>query len=219
VNARRSPDVDFVRSRTRLTTSPLVPEIRLHLAGEAFGLWEDAQDQAGPEAPLPFWAFAWAGGLALARYVLDHAEVVKGRRVWDLAAGSGLIAIAAALAGAVRVVASDTDPLALAAIGLNAAVNGVSIVTIAEDARHGTPRDTDVVLAGDVFYDAGVARDALAFLGRARACGARVLVGDPGRAHLPRWRFTPLATYEVRGAGAVEGADVVAATVWQPAEA
>jgi predicted nicotinamide N-methyase len=209
--------VDFVRSRTRLATSPLVPEIRLHLAGEVFELWEDAQDHAGPEAPLPFWAFAWAGGLALARYVLDHADVIRGRRVWDLAAGSGLIAIAAALAGAARVVASDTDPLALTAIGLNAAANGVSVVAIAEDAYDGTSGDADVVLAGDVFYDAEVARSALAFLGRAHDCGARVLVGDPGRAHLPRSRFAPLATYEVPGAGAVEGVDVVAATVWQPA--
>lgn len=213
MNARAA----FVRSRTRLVTSPLVPEIRLHLAGEVFGLWEDAQDESGRDAPLPFWAFAWAGGLALARYVLDHAAVVKGRRVWDLAAGSGLIAIAAALAGAARVVASDTDPVALTAIGLNAAANGVSIATIAEDACDGTARDADVVLAGDVFYDAAVSRSTLTFLDRARARGACILVGDPGRAHLPRSQFTPLATYQVSGTGAVEGADTVAATVWRPA--
>ena len=206
----------FVRGQTRLVTSPLVPEIRLWLADDVFDLWEESLRTHGGDAPLPFWAFAWAGGLALARYVLDHAEAVEGRRVWDLAAGSGLVAIAAARAGAAQVTASDTDPHAIAAIGLNAAANGVVVATTMEDALDGTPHELDVVLAGDVFYDLDVARSALTFVDRAVRCGARVLVGDPGRAHLPRSRFTPLAAYQVPGTGAVENADVTTATIWQP---
>lgn len=208
----------FVRGHTRLVASPLVPELRLWLADEVFDLWEESRRAHGGEAPLPFWAIAWAGGLALARYVLDHAEVVAGRHVWDLAAGSGLVAIAAARAGAVHVTASDTDPHAIAAIGLNAAANGVSVAACMEDAVDGTPRDADVVLAGDVFYDADVARSALGFLDRALSRGTRVLVGDPGRAHLPRSRFTLLATYQVPGTGAVEHADLTTARVWQLSE-
>lgn len=212
---RAGGPVAFVRSRTHVATSPLVPEIRLRLADDVFELWEESRRMLGGEASLPFWAFAWAGGLALARYVLDHADVVAGRHVWDLASGSGLAAIAAARAGAARVTASDTDPHAVAAIGLNAAANGAKVAAIAEDAGDGRPCDADVVLAGDVFYDTDVACSALGFLDRAAGCGAIVLVGDPGRAHLPRARLTPLATYQVPGTGAVEGSDVTKATVWR----
>lgn len=206
----------LVRAHTRLAVSPLVPEVRLHLAGEVFDLWERTRRADGrDEVPPPFWAFPWAGGLALARHLLDHPGVVAGKRVWDLAAGSGLVAIAAARAGAAAVDASDIDRYAVAAIGLNAAANGVRVAVRREDALGVPDTRADVVVAGDVFYDATIAPRALAFLGRLHARGARVLIGDPGRAHLPQSRLVPLAAYDVRGTAALEASAVTRATVWR----
>src|SRR5215469_5813910 len=171
----------LVRAGTSWATVPFVPEITLLTAAEPFGLW----DLTGREAP-PFWAFPWAGGQALARYVLDHPETMRGRRVLDAASGSGLVAIAAAKAGAARVTAGDVDLNAVAAIGINACANGAAtvmarVLDLATDDASGA----EVVLAADVFYQRELAELALRFLHRAAAYGADVLVADPGRAFLP----------------------------------
>jgi predicted nicotinamide N-methyase len=207
----------FVRANTTLRPAPFVPEVRLYRADEAFDLWELTEEQAGAEglAP-PFWAFAWAGGQGLARYVLDHPELVRGRRVLDLAAGSGLVAIAAALAGAASVLASEIDPLAVAAIGLNASANGVTIEATLADVLDGDGAPADVVLAGDVFYEREFAGRVLPFLDRAGQRGADIAVGDPGRAYLPRTGFEMLASYDVPVIRALEDADTKRTTVWRP---
>lgn len=145
----------------------------------------------------PYWAYPWAGGLALARYLADHPTAVVGRRVVDLGSGSGLVAIAAAKAGAHSVLAVDVDRLAVAAVALNAALNGVAVTTCLGDLTDAPPPDADVVLAGDLFYDAGVATRATAFLGRCAEAGLEVLIGDPGRAFLPTGRLLPIAEYGV----------------------
>jgi predicted nicotinamide N-methyase len=176
---------------------PAVPEIRLHLSQDAIDLWEQTETEAGEsDRQPPFWGFAWAGGQALARYVIDHPAAVAGRKVIDLGSGSGLTAIAAALAGASAVLASELDPFAFAAIGLNAAVNGVSIDTTG-DLLDQRADDVDVVLAGDIWYERELAARALAYCQRAVANGATVLVGDIGRKFLPRELMREVASYEV----------------------
>jgi predicted nicotinamide N-methyase len=206
----------FIRRHTRLATPPLVPEITLHLARDVFALWEKTEQDAGA-APLPppFWAFPWAGGQALARYVLDHPGDVAGRTVLDLAAGSGLVAIAAAKAGAAVVTPSETDPLAFAAIELNSAANGVTLEATLGDVLGGAAIGNDLVLVGDAFYERPMAERVLPFLERARASGAVVLVGDPGRAYLPRERFAAVACYDVPVSRVLEDADVKRTTVWR----
>ena len=166
-------------------------------------------------SPPPFWAFPWAGGQALARYLLDHPGQVRGRTVLDFAAGSGLVAIAAARAGAAVVRAAETDPLAIAAIQLNASVNRVQVDAALGDLLDGPPPAVDLVLAGDVFYERGFARRLLPWLARVRAAGIEVLVGDPGRAYLPPDLGTEVAGYEVPVPRALEDADVKHSTVWQ----
>jgi predicted nicotinamide N-methyase len=206
----------FVRANTRLTSPPQVPEIRLHVAEEAFGLWAKTEKFLGRRqlAP-PFWAFAWAGGQALARYVLDHSDLVRGRMVLDLATGSGLVAIAAARAGAARVTATDIDGLALAAFNLNAEANGVQPAGVLKDVLDGEAYPAEVVLAGDVFYEKSMADRVLGFLIRAQSSGAVVLVGDPNRAYLPRPSFELLATYRVDVTPALEDSLVKPTTVWR----
>lgn len=178
----------FIRANTRLRRVPHVPEISLYVADEAVPLWQKTEEELGAMGlPPPFWAFAWAGGQALARYVLDHPETVRGRRVLDLASGSGLVAIAAAQAGAAEVVANDIDAFAMPAIAMNAAANGAAVRA---ETRDRLSPDTalvafDTVLAGDIFYERDTAERALAFLSRMAAAGAQVLVGDPGRSYLP----------------------------------
>ena len=205
------PD-DFVRAHTRLAPVPFVPEVRLHQADEPIALWERTE-AGGREQPPPFWAFAWAGGQALARYVLDAPGLVAGRAVLDLATGSGLVAIAAARAGGRPVTANDIDPLSLAAARANTAANGVEV-----DPVEGDLLDTDaaygVVLAGDVFYSRAMAGRVLPFLRRAAAGGALVLVGDPGRAYLPGG-LTERAVYDVPVSEALEGVPVRRTTVWE----
>jgi predicted nicotinamide N-methyase len=211
-----SPHAAFVRANTRLAPVPSVPEIRLFTADEAFVLWERTEEEQG-RAVLspPFWAFPWAGGLALARYVLDHPEVVQGRRVLDIASGSGLVAIAAAKAGAASVMASDIDPYAGAAIALNAQANRVRIDRTLGDVLDGDGEAAHVVLAGDVFYSRHTAERMLALFDRAGRRGARILVGDPGRAYLPRNGFRAIATYDVPVNRSLEDADTKASTVWE----
>jgi len=201
----------FVLEHTRPQPVPLVPEVVLRAADDVITLWE-ATDRPAP----PFWAFPWAGGQALARYVLDHPETVTGRHVLDLAAGSGLVAIAARLAGAAHVTANDIDTLSAAAIPLNAGLNGVTITVTTTDLLDTDSDRFDVVLAGDVFYDRDMARRVLPFLRAAADRGAAVLVGDPQRAHLPHAQFTVLASYDVPVHRALESAEVKPTTVLRP---
>jgi predicted nicotinamide N-methyase len=206
----------FVQANTRLVPVPFVPEVRLHLADDAIELWERTEEAAGDQLPPPFWAFAWAGGQALARYVLDHPYLVASRTVFDLASGSGLVAIAAARAGAASVIANEIDPMAIAAVAANAAANGVTVEAALGDRLGGDAENADIVFAGDVFYSRAMTERVLPFLERAAARGATVLVGDPGRAYLPRERFESVAVYEVPVTRALESADVKATTVWRP---
>jgi predicted nicotinamide N-methyase len=195
----------------------LIPEIRLHQADDPIGLWELNEGEYRSEQPPPFWAFAWAGGIALARYVLDHPALATGRRVLDLAAGSGVVAIAAALAGAVGVRAVEVDPLAVTAIDLNVSANGVAGVVAAElgDIVDGDAGDAELVLAGDVFYSKAMADRVFGFLRRSARQGATVLVGDPGRAFLPRAQLIALTTIDVPVTWALESAQVKQTTVYR----
>jgi predicted nicotinamide N-methyase len=198
----------FVLANSRLGPVPLVPEISLHLGGDAFSVWEAAEREIGASAqPPPFWAFAWPGGQALARYLLDHPEQVAGRAVLDLGSGSGLAAIAAAMAGASAVLASELDPFAISAIELNAAANQVA-VALTGDVLDGAGEDAAVVLAADVWYERRLADRALGLLRRARARGAHVLAGDIGRAFLPRTALRELAAYDVPVLAELEDAAV-----------
>lgn len=187
----------FVRANSRLRCVPHVPEIQLHLADDAFSVWEETERALGrTDQPPPFWALAWPGSQGLARYILDHADLVAGRTVLDLGAGSGLTAIAAAVAGASAVQASDLDPFAAAAIGLNADANGVAIAVTA-DVLDGSGEGAEVVLAADIWYEKQLAERVLGLLRRARARDACVLVSDVGRAFLPRPLLRELAAYDV----------------------
>jgi predicted nicotinamide N-methyase len=189
----------FVLRHSRLRPVPGLEEIRLHLADEVLPLWHAVQLEANdPDAPLPYWAFAWSGGLAIGRHLREHPEVVAGRRVFDLASGSGLCAVAALRAGATTVTAADIDPFAVAAIELNARANRQRIATQLGDALDEDPPEVDVVLAGDCWYDAELARRVLPWLRRVHDHGIEVLVGDPGRRYLPAAELVPLATYDVR---------------------
>lgn len=194
---------------------PHVPELRLHLASEAHDLWlktEEELEEIG--LPPPFWAFAWAGGQGLARYILDNPDIVRGKRVVDFASGSGMVAIAAALAGAAHVLAVDIDPWAKSAVMLNAAVNGVTIDVISDDVI-GKDLDADVLLAGDVFYDKGFADALIPWFSTLTSRGVVVLVGDPGRAYLPKTKLIACATYQVPVTRALEDSEVKQTTVWR----
>jgi predicted nicotinamide N-methyase len=205
----------FILAQTRLVATPLAPEIRLHVADEATALWQKTEDELGRIGlPPPFWAFAWAGGQALARYVLDHPELVAGRRVLDFAAGSGLVAIAAAKAGARLVEASEIDPFAAAAIALNAAQNDVSLIVRPVDLI-GSDDGWEVVLAGDVSYQRDMAEAATGWLAALARRGATVLVGDPWRRYLARDLLEPIATYDVPVSRALEDADLKRAGVFR----
>jgi predicted nicotinamide N-methyase len=208
--------IGFIRENTRLRQVALVPEISLHVADEALPLWSKTEDELGEAGlPPPFWAFAWAGGQALARYVLDHPDCVAGRDVIDFASGSGLVAIAAMKAGARRVTAFDIDGFARQAIAVNAAANGVSVSISGDDllaAPHAV--DAQTVLAGDIFYQSDIADLAFAFLQSRAANGALVLIGDPGRYYLPKDKLKQLATYSVPVTRELEDAEIKATGVW-----
>jgi len=205
----------FILENTGIMSPPHVPEVKLHLADEAHDLWlktEDELEEIG--LPPPFWAFAWAGGQGLARYVLDHPDCVACKRVVDFASGSGLVAIAAMKAGASKVLAADIDPWTGTAIGLNAKLNGVA-VDYTRDDLVGEDIDADVLLAGDVFYDQAFAAALIPWFERLASNGVAVLVGDPGRAYLPKDRLEALAVYEVPVTRALEDSEVKRTTVWQ----
>jgi predicted nicotinamide N-methyase len=187
----------FVRQQTELTAPPLAPEIRLYLASAVTPLWRATEATlAARDVPPPYWAFAWPGGQALARYILDDPSPIRGRRVLDFAAGSGLVGIAAAMSGAAATAAAEIDPIAAAAIALNAAANGVT-VDIMHDDPIGRPAAWDVVLAGDVCYEQPMAGRATEWLRRLAAAGTDVLLGDPGRSYRPADGLVELARYRV----------------------
>jgi predicted nicotinamide N-methyase len=206
----------FVRANTCLLPVPLVPEISLHLAHEAVPIWQKTEEELGEIGlPPPFWAFAWAGGQALARYVFDTPETVRTRLVLDLASGSGLVAIAAARAGAASVMAADIDPFAVAAIGLNAAANGVAVRVTGADLLAAPPAGFDTVLVGDLFYERELAGRVFEWLEEARTRGALVLIGDPGRSYLPKDRLQPIAEYSVPNTRELEDAQTKRSMVWR----
>ncbi|WP_067504600.1 methyltransferase [Actinoplanes sp. TFC3] len=205
---------DFVRANTRIVPVPFLPELVLHQADEPIELWERTE-AGGTEQPPPFWAFAWAGGQALARHVLDEPELVSGRDVLDLATGSGLVAVAAARAGARSVTANDIDPYSLAAAEANAQANGVRVALIEGDLLERGYDEASVILAGDVFYSRAMAGRVLPFLRRAAGRGALVLVGDPGRAYLPTDGMVRRHTYEVPVIESLESVPVRRTSVWQ----
>ena len=209
----------FIRANTRLKPVPHVPEIVLYVAEESVPIWQKTEEQLNEMGlPPPYWAFAWAGGQALARYVLDHPAEVTARRVLDLAAGSGLVAIAAAIAGAAPVIAADIDPFTEAAITLNAAANDVYVEILTQDLLDRPapvePR-YDLILVGDLFYERDTAARALRFLDRNAAAGSRVLIGDPGRAYLPKDRLVRLAEYAVPVTRELEDMEIKRTSVWE----
>ena len=205
-----------VCASTRLVPVPLVPEIVVHASDDAYHVW-DVTSFGAPDAPVPYWSFPWAGGQALARYLLDHPEVVRDKRVLDLGAGSGLVAIAAAKAGAARAIANDVDAFAAAAQQLNARANGVSLESLLADILDDDPSDDfDVVLAGDVCYDRELSDRMLGFLQRSVRAGAAVLLADPERNYLPRPLLEPVAVLEVPTSLAVESTDRKRTTIWRP---
>ncbi|BCY12066.1 methyltransferase [Actinoplanes sp. L3-i22] len=196
----------------RLVRLPFVPELLMHLADDAIVLQARLEIQAGTTF-YPFWTNAWAGGQALARYVLDHPDLVTGRRVLDVACGCGVAGIAAAKAGAASVTSNDIDPFACAAAGMNADVNGVGLRLVEGDLLDGDGGDAEVVLVGDVFYDRDLAARMAGFLRRAMARGAAVLVGDPGRGHVPEHWLQLLRSYRITGLGAAEDSGITEVSV------
>jgi predicted nicotinamide N-methyase len=206
----------FVRSNTAVASPPLVPEIRLYLATEITPIWQATEETlARSGLPPPYWAFAWAGGQALARFLLDHPERVAGRSVLDFGAGSGLVAIAAAKAGAAFVLAAEIDHFAAAAIDANAALNDVAIAVKTMDLLDTIDPRWEVVTAGDVCYERPMADRVTAWLRGLAARGALVLLGDPGRAYLPSEGLVELARYLVPTSRELEDRDTRDAIVWQ----
>jgi predicted nicotinamide N-methyase len=207
----------FIRNNTRLLPVPHAPEISLHVADEATVLWQKTEDELGEIGlPPPFWAFAWAGGQALARYILDNPGLVAGQRVLDFASGSGLVAIAAAKAGAAYVAASEIDAFAAEAIGINAAANHVAdriSVSLADIV--GTDGGWDTVLAGDICYQRDIAERVTIWLQALSRRGAQVLIGDPARSYLPRDALEEIATYQVPTTRMLEDAEIKKSSVWR----
>ncbi len=209
------PDL-FVRRNTVITAPPLVPEIQLYLATEITPIWQASEETLARGAvPPPFWAFAWAGGQALARYLLDRPEIVAGRSVLDFGSGSGLVAIAAAKAGARSVLAAEIDRFAAAAIAANAALNEVAVVPTTLDPIDAPTPTCDVVTAGDICYERDMAQRAIRWLRRRAELGCLVLLGDPGRAYLPDAGLRELASYIVPTSRELEDREARDTRVWQ----
>lgn len=207
----------FVLENTRLQRPPHTPELELHLADEITPIWrmtEEALQEMG--LPPPFWAFAWAGGQALARYVLDHPQVVAGKQVIDFATGSGLVALAAMKAGAARVLAADIDVFCGPAVALNAAANAVAVEFTEQNLLDAPPPAwAQVILAGDICYEKPLASRVLAWLAQAKDAGATVLIGDPGRSYFPREGLEKLAEYQVPTTRELEDMEVKKTAVWR----
>jgi predicted nicotinamide N-methyase len=205
----------FVRDNTALIAPPLVPEMRLHLASEVVPLWRKTEEELEEQGvPPPYWAFAWAGGQALARYVLDHPEAVRGKSVLDFGSGSGLVAIAAAKAGAAQVLAADIDGFAAAAIRLNAEANDANLVITQEDLI-GRTGDWATILLGDMCYERPLAERLLIWLVERRRAGATVLLGDPGRSYFPKSGVEKLATYRVQTMRELEDREIRETSVYR----
>jgi predicted nicotinamide N-methyase len=205
----------FVLRHTRLRPVPGLEEIRLYLGDEVLPLWHAVEVETGDsDPPLPYWAFAWGGGLAIARYLREHPESVAGRRVFDFASGTGLCAVAAMKAGAAAAIGADIDPFAAAAIGVNAAANNCRVTVIHRDVLDEEPPDVDVILAGDCWYEAGLAERVLPWLCAGKDRGIDVLVGDPGRRYLPIEELVELASYEVRTTTELEDLELKRAAVY-----
>lgn len=205
----------FILDNTRLQPTPHTPELSLHLADEITPIWkltEEALQEIG--LPPPFWAFAWAGGQALARYILDHPEVVAGKRVIDFATGSGIVAIAAMKAGATRVLAADIDVFCAAAVGLNAQANGVEVAFTDVNLLEAPPPEADVLLAGDICYERPMAEAVMTWLRQGRDAGATVFIGDPGRTYFPKDGLEKLAEYQVPTTRELEDLAVKRTSVW-----
>jgi predicted nicotinamide N-methyase len=209
----------FILENTRLQAPPHTPELSLHLADEITPIWrmtEEALEEIG--LPPPFWAFAWAGGQALARYILDKPDIVAGKQVVDFASGSGLVGIAAMKAGAARVLAADIDGYCGAALGLNAAANGVEVAFTDANLLDAPPPAVDVILAGDICYEKPLAEQVMLWLAAAKAAGATVLIGDPGRSYFPREGLVKLAEYQVATTRELEDREVKKTCVWTLAD-
>ena len=205
----------FILANTRLQAPPHTPELRLHLADEVTPIWRMTEEELGAIGlPPPFWAFAWAGGQALARYILDQPETVAGLGVVDFATGSGIVAIAAAKAGAASVLAADIDPFCAAAVALNAEANGARLSFTDADLLDAAPPAVELILAADICYEQPLADRVMAWLGAARAAGARVLIGDPGRSYFPRSGLVQLAEYRVPTTRELEDVEVKRTAVW-----
>ena len=205
----------FIQRNTAVVAPKLLPEIRLHLATEVTPIWQATEETLARGAvPPPYWAFAWAGGQALARYLLDHPEAVAGRAVLDFGAGSGLVAIAAAKAGAASVTAAEIDHFAAAAIAANALLNDVAIEVVTTDLL-GDKRFWKVVTAGDICYEQPMAEQAMRWLRRLAGRGSMVLLGDPGRAHVPGVGLCELARYDVPTSHELEGRERCDGFVWR----
>ena len=205
----------FVRRNTVIEPLPLVPEIRLHLASEVTPIWQASEESLAQRAvPPPFWAFAWVGGQALARHLLDRPEMVAGRRVLDFGSGSGLVAIAAAKAGARQVLAAEVDPFAAAAVALNATLNAVIVEIVTTDIV-GLRPDCEIITAGDVCYERDMAGRVVPWLRALAGQGALVLLGDPGRAYLPVTGLVERAHYLVPTSRELEDREIRETIVWQ----
>ena len=212
---RMTDAIAFVRNNTALLAPPLVPEVRLHLATEVVPLWRKTEEELEVEGiPPPYWAFAWAGGQAMARYVLDHPQTVCGKTVLDFGSGSGLIAIAAAMAGAKHVVAAEIDAFATAVIGLNAEANAVQIEVCSEDVI-GQPNAWEVILIGDMCYERPLAERLLVWLRDNMRWGACVLMGDPGRTYFPKSGVEKLTTYNVQTTRELEDREIRESSVYR----
>jgi predicted nicotinamide N-methyase len=206
----------FIQANTKLMSPPLVPEIKLHLAEESLPIWlktEEELDQIN--VPPPFWAFAWAGGQALARYILDNPTLVAGNTILDLGCGSGLTAIAPMLAGAKSALAADIDMLALASVEVNAEANGVLVSVTSENLLAFPPKLFDVTLVGDLFYERAMSDHVLGYVQAAAALGSLVLIGDPQRTYFPRGRFTQVAEYNVPVTRELEDSEIKRTAVWR----
>lgn len=205
----------FILENTKVLTPPLVPEITLHLAEESLPIWQKTEDELGElNVPPPYWAFAWAGGQAISRYLLDHRTICEGRSAVDLGAGSGISAIAAAKAGAAPVLAADIDRLALAACTLNADANGVAIETTDADLLAGPAPSDALVIVGDLFYERELAGRVLSYIDDAKTRGCTVYIGDPRRSYFPEGRFKPVAEYQVPVTRELEDFDIKRTLVW-----
>jgi predicted nicotinamide N-methyase len=203
---------DFIRANSKLMTPPLTPELRLHLATEIVPLWRKTEEELeAMGVPPPYWAFAWAGGQALARYVLDNPALVAGKRVLDFGAGSGIVALAAARAGAASVLAADIDKFAIAAIRANAQANGVAVATTSDD-MIGSGEAFDVILVGDMCYERPLAERLMAWL---KSSAAEILLGDPGRSYFPKEGLTRLAQYNVMTTRELEDREIRETGVWR----